>query len=203
MSRLGCCFSGPGYDEDELQFIRKCDERIGELRVLLAQVIRQGDVKRAKLIQQEIAQRTQEKADTIKLEMQLKKIAKRNFSGLDPAALDQFTGTENYYRYSSLFRNVVLSDGAKYVADNGGKQDAYWLMDAIASQIPKAARKNPMCRSIQFWELKVASDRTAILTCVPDADMTPVVVQKIPYTDFDLSNIKFYVQPQATERGII
>lgn len=54
-----------------------------------------------------------------------------------------------------------------------------------------------MCRDMQFWELKVNPDKSAVLTCVPDSGMTPVVVQRIPYTDFDLPRIKFYVQPQA------
>ena len=42
--------------------------------------------------------------------------------------LDQFTGSENWYRHG-LNRNVTFTDGAKYVADEGG---AYWLLDAIA-----------------------------------------------------------------------
>jgi hypothetical protein len=33
--------------------------------------------------------------------------------------LSQFTGTENWYRHG-INRNVVFTDGAKYVADEGG-----------------------------------------------------------------------------------
>jgi hypothetical protein len=92
----------------------------------------------------------------------------------------------------------VLSDGAKYIADNGGTSGAYWLMDAIASHIPSAARKNPMCRDMQFWTLKVnLKKKSAVLTCVPDSNMKPVVTQRIGYTDFDLPEIKFYVGPQG------
>lgn len=115
---------------------------------------------------------------------------------LDESVLNQFTGTESYHNFSPIFRNVVLTDGAKYVADNGGKHGAYWLMDAIASQIPLAAKKHPMCRGMQFWELKVNQKKhSAVLTCVPDSGMKPVVTQRIPYTDFDLPHIKLYVQP--------
>ena len=34
--------------------------------------------------------------------------------------LDQFTGTKGYTRWSPLFRRMVLTDGTKFVADNGG-----------------------------------------------------------------------------------
>ena len=33
------------------------------------------------------------------------------------ADLTNFTGTEAYHRWSILFRNFVLTDGAKYVKD--------------------------------------------------------------------------------------
>ena len=42
--------------------------------------------------------------------------------------LRQFTGSENWYRHPFV-RQVLFTDGAKYVADQGG---AYWLLDAIA-----------------------------------------------------------------------
>lgn len=43
--------------------------------------------------------------------------------------LTQFTGSENWYRHG-LNPKVLFTDGAKYVADEGG---AYWLLDIIAS----------------------------------------------------------------------
>ena len=43
--------------------------------------------------------------------------------------LRQFTGTAHYYR---LHNEVVLKDGAKYLADEAR---CYWLMDAIASYL--------------------------------------------------------------------
>jgi hypothetical protein len=121
------------------------------------------------------------------------------FGGIDPAVLAQFQGTERYHQYSPIFRNVLLTDGAKYVADNGGSNGAYWLMDAIARQIPRAARKHPMCVDFQVWELRVYPDQSAVLMCVPDADMEPVLYQRILYTDFDPKAIKFYVVPQVID----
>ena len=43
--------------------------------------------------------------------------------------LDQFIGTQRYYRMSS---RVVLTDGTHYLAERVG---CYWLMDVIASHV--------------------------------------------------------------------
>src|SRR4051812_34097458 len=44
------------------------------------------------------------------------------------ADLRNFTGSEHWYRHG-LVRTILFTDGAKYVADEGG---AYWLLDEIA-----------------------------------------------------------------------
>ena len=44
------------------------------------------------------------------------------------ADLRQFTGSEHWYRHG-LVRDILFTDGAKYLADHGG---AYWLLDEIA-----------------------------------------------------------------------
>ena len=111
--------------------------------------------------------------------------------------LDQFTGTDGYVRWSPLFRRMVLTDGAKFVADNGGGNGAYWLMDAIASHQPKAL-KNEMLRDIQFWTLEVKEKdgrKSAVLTCRVDSGEKPTITQKIEYTDFDLPKIDLWVEP--------
>lgn len=48
----------------------------------------------------------------------------------DPKQLVFFTGTTVYHLHAP---RVVLTDGAKYVAEHA---EAYWLMDAIASYLP-------------------------------------------------------------------
>ena len=108
--------------------------------------------------------------------------------------LDQFTGTEGYHRWSLLFPRMVLTDGAKFVADNGGKHGCFWLMDAIASHQPKAM-KNPDLREMQFWNLTVKPDHSAVLTCRADSGREPAITQKIEYTDFDLPAIDLWVGP--------
>lgn len=110
---------------------------------------------------------------------------------LSQADLGQFTGTMNYHRWSVLFRNMVLTDGANYVAEKAG---AFWLMDAIAShQISKNIRLNPRLQDFQLWELKVNKNK-GVLTCKADSGEEPVIKQKIPYTDFCLPEIKLYVE---------
>ena len=104
---------------------------------------------------------------------------------IDKETLRQFTGTEYWYRHG-IARNVLYTDGAKYVAENAG---AYWLLDEIAfSQMVKrvAAEK------FQLWKLKVnPKDQTAQLVC-EDGNGNIVFRKLIPYTDFPLEEISFY-----------
>lgn len=111
--------------------------------------------------------------------------------------LNHFTGTENYHRWSMLFRKCVLTDGTKFLAENA---QCYWLMDAIASHIPTAARADQRCRSMQFATLKKNDDKTAILTIVADKGEKPVVEQHIDYTDFPLDEIQVWVSVGGTEQ---
>jgi hypothetical protein len=111
---------------------------------------------------------------------------------LDKTTLSQFIGTEAYHRWSLLFPRHVLTDGAKYVADNGGQSGAYWLMDAIASydRHPKMTQK---LRDFQFWKL-TRSGNTATLVCTDGNSDKAKITQKIPFTDFDLDEITLWVQ---------
>jgi hypothetical protein len=43
---------------------------------------------------------------------------------IDPAALDQFTGTAQYWRVA---RQFVITDGVKYLAENA---HCFWLLEA-------------------------------------------------------------------------
>lgn len=102
--------------------------------------------------------------------------------------LSQFTGTEQWHRYSpALFPNVLLTDGAKYVAEEAG---AYWLMDMISSHLP-AVRQSDAYFAIAMlgkfgdkWEFKIINDIPATRIYAS---------QKIEHSDFPLDKIKFYV----------
>jgi hypothetical protein len=78
---------------------------------------------------------------------------------LTQSDLEQFTGSENWHRHG-INRNILFTDGAKYVADRAG---AYWLLDEIA--LIQSHDKRVAAEEFQVWKLTVRPDRTATLTC--------------------------------------
>jgi hypothetical protein len=120
---------------------------------------------------------------------------------LTTADLNQFTGTESYHQFNWLYRNFVATDGAIYVAKEGG---AYWLLEAIASHIATNAKlRVGMLAEIQFWKLRSRTLKSGPnkgqkrweLSCHADSDMPPVVTQKIEHSDFPLDSIDLWVAP--------
>ena len=102
------------------------------------------------------------------------------------AELPNFYGTENYHRWSILFRNFVLTDGAKYIAEACG---AYWLMDAIASHLISY-------RDEGFVVAKFAEYGSAWKLQLEDGDDRILARQTIEFTDFPLDEITLYVIKQ-------
>ena len=103
--------------------------------------------------------------------------------------LPNFYGTEDYHQYSALFRNVLLTDGAKFIADECG---ACWLMDAIASHLPQ------INDDFAVAYLCVFPEGGARLT-IEDGNDNILAQQDIPYTDFPLEEITLYVAAQPIE----
>jgi hypothetical protein len=99
--------------------------------------------------------------------------------------LMQFTGSENWYRHG-INPNVLFTDGAKYLADEGG---AYWLLDTIA--ICQRFEKSVAAEPFQVWKLTVRPDRTAVLVCEDGNDNT-VYTQHIEFSDFPLDEITLW-----------
>jgi hypothetical protein len=104
---------------------------------------------------------------------------------LTASDLAQFTGSENWYRHG-INRNVLFTDGAKYVADQAG---AYWLLDEIA--IIQPYDKRVAAEEFQVWKLTVRPDRTATLTC-DDGNGKIVFTKEIEFTDFPLDVVTLY-----------
>lgn len=105
--------------------------------------------------------------------------------------LTGFRGTTEWHRFSKLFPNFLLTDGALYVATYA---EAFWLFEAIAShQMNPKIRNCEMCQEIQFWRLEVKENKSCVLTCARDLG-EDVLEQKISYTDFPLKQIKLYCQ---------
>jgi hypothetical protein len=99
--------------------------------------------------------------------------------------LSQFSGSENWYRHG-INRKVLFTDGAKYIADEGG---AYWLLDEIA--IIQPHNKAVAAEEFQVWKLIVRPDRTATLTC-DDGNGRIVYTKEIEFTDFPLDTITLW-----------
>lgn len=99
--------------------------------------------------------------------------------------LRQFTGSENWHR-PGINRSVLFTDGAKYVADQGG---AHWLLDIIA--IAQQHDNRVSAEEFQVWKLSVAKVRSATALC-EDGNDTVVYSQPIPFTDFPLETITLY-----------
>lgn len=98
----------------------------------------------------------------------------------------QCNGTDNYYRIA--FCPFIYTDGVKLVADLCG---AYWLIDGILS---KQRLRIIMEQEFQVWNLDndIGHSR-ARLTC-HDGDGFDVFLEIIPFTDFPLKEITFYLE---------
>jgi hypothetical protein len=106
------------------------------------------------------------------------------------AGLAGFYGTEQYHRFSILFKNHVMTDGVKWLCESAS---CFWILDAIASH-HASCMKDPkgMLQDAQFWTLKLnKTGRGAKLICERDTGDV-YLTQKIPYTDFPLPEIKLY-----------
>ena len=107
--------------------------------------------------------------------------------------LDQFIGTEHWYRHG-LARRFTYTDGVKFLAEKAG---AFWLIDEIV--FAQRNKKIVACDGFQVWKLHrdVAEDGTlksgAVLTC-DDGNDHVVYRKKIGFTDFPMADVKLYVE---------
>ena len=106
---------------------------------------------------------------------------------LSQADLAHFTSSENWYRHG-MAHDVLFTDGAKYVADQGG---AYWLLDEIA--LAQRGQKAVAAEEFQVWTLTVKDDRTAALTC-EDGNGKTVFTKRIGFTDFPAERITLWFE---------
>jgi hypothetical protein len=104
---------------------------------------------------------------------------------LNETDLHQFTGSETWYRHG-LNKNILYTDGAKYIADHGG---AYWLLDEIA--LAQRFDAKIATTEFQVWKLTVNPDHTARLVC-EDGDSNVVAAKNLAFTDFPLPHIELW-----------
>lgn len=99
-----------------------------------------------------------------------------------------FSGTENYYHHWA--RNIIYTDGVKFMADEGG---GHWLVDIIASyQTESAICNNERLQDFQLWELKKIG-KGGVVTCREDSGIAPTITQELETADFPF-DIKLYVE---------
>jgi hypothetical protein len=98
-------------------------------------------------------------------------------------SLEQFFGTQAWHRHPAPCPHIVLlTDGARFVAEHGGQDGgtAYWLFDALACSQSQAALED---QPFQVWTLAVHHQRHASLVCT-DGNQRELVRQEINFTDF-------------------
>ena len=93
--------------------------------------------------------------------------------------LDQFIGTEHWYRHP-LCRTLLFTDGIQFLAEKAG---AFWLIDIVGSYQPDLKRE-----SFQLWRLEKA-DKGAVVTCRRDTNTSDLVRQEIEYSDFPFDDL--------------
>jgi hypothetical protein len=105
---------------------------------------------------------------------------------LSEADLAQFTGGTNEWYRHSLDTKILFTDGAKYVADEGG---AYWLLDGIALSQHSEIRVAE--QPFQVWKLTVDADHTGTIT-VEDGNYNVVFTKALDYTDFPAPEVTLW-----------
>jgi hypothetical protein len=98
--------------------------------------------------------------------------------------LRNFTGTENYHRYSGLFKTLILTDGAKYLAEKAG---AFWFMDIIGLILPEIHAEG-------FAICKIKKTGDSALFTADDGNGNIIYRRNISFTDAPF-DFKVFVQP--------
>ena len=98
----------------------------------------------------------------------------------DPSELNQFIGTEKYYRIS---RRHLLTDGTKYLAEAA---ECFWMMDAIVSHLCEIGTED------WFVSVRVQVKEGRAVMIYEDGNDHEHARQEIPYTDFTLNSITLY-----------
>lgn len=103
----------------------------------------------------------------------------------NPDDLRQFTGTDHYYRYGPMCKQMLLTDGVQFLMLNG----AAWLVDVIASyQHTANVKKEPF----QVWRAKVNSDKSCDVQC-DDGNTNIIVTQHVEFTDLPCDVVLYYI----------
>jgi len=111
--------------------------------------------------------------------------------------LAQFTGSETFTRHG-LARSMLMTEGVVFLAEAA---KAHWLADAIASYQHDALAQ---AEEFQVWKLTVdAKTRAAMLFMTDGNSNTPIITQRIAYTDFRLNEISLWLVASGSHRVLM
>jgi hypothetical protein len=104
----------------------------------------------------------------------------KDAESIDPAALDQFTGTAQYWRVA---RQFVITDGVKYLAETAA---CFWLIDAAISHLLEIGTSD------WFVLVRTEVSGSSAVMIYEDGDGSEYARQEIAYTDLPLSTLRLY-----------
>jgi hypothetical protein len=99
---------------------------------------------------------------------------------IDPVALDQFTGTAQYWRVA---RQFVITDGVKYLAENA---HCFWLLDAVISHLLEIGTLD------WFVLVRTEVSGSSAVMVYEDGNGLEHARQEVAYTDLALPTVKLY-----------
>jgi len=104
--------------------------------------------------------------------------------------LHNYTGTQNYYDTGKLFNNILLTDGIRYVAENGYS----WLITDILANITANRKIREYLQRDYFLSitLKVNLEQHTAELIFTDGNDNEIYRQRYGYTDAEVSEIKMY-----------
>ena len=98
--------------------------------------------------------------------------------------LNQFTGTEQYFKSNMFVPKMVHTDGVQYFCD---KASAYWFLDKVALEYWKMLDVHP------FMSIKLVVKNDEADIYVEDGDCNVIVKQFIPFTDCPEGEYSFFL----------
>ena len=101
-------------------------------------------------------------------------------------ALQQFTGTKNYYLHIFNQQYLFLTDGAQFIRKEA---KASWLFDRILC-LQKYRKISKL--SFQIWRIRKESKRQWILGCL-DKDANVLYGKRIGNIDFPVDELELWI----------
>jgi len=100
-----------------------------------------------------------------------------------------FIGSENLYRYRLGGPEFMLTDGVKFMGDEGG---LFWFIDIIATRQHQSNKDDSDDWAFQNWILTVYQDKSWIVVC-DDGNRNVLYTQSGKFTDVDVHRMRFKI----------